>query len=537
MLNDIYSDFAFLDGHDSLIVTANKKGKYGIINLNRKVIIPNIYDGPPREIVSGVLQFPLREKKFLPWRKKNKIYYGALNLTGEKVIPFKYLFLDRYGSEYISATTSTEQLYYNLEGEKIEVPKNKRFIKNEHFTEVFIGNDQKEVFAINQKKAVIFKRTMYIDGYTIGPDTNNLLQILDKRGKLVVADSSYQFFTAKYGLIKICKVNNSGNCLGYGLINFKGRDVLPPNYPNLYDWNKEFAVCSDTTVNLRVGMIDLANNKKVLDFKHRKITLMGCGYSMADEFPGIKYYDPSIKEITPIESKQIVSKETRIVIDQSHIEHINEKLKQISTTDFMFMEDCSLGNLRPIKIEGIGTINNEYGKEPSTEIFQVSIREQDYRSFLIDRNGTVVSKGTYAAISTRNKDLIMVYERDTINNGIKTVMGAIDVSGKQIISPNYDKIITVLPEALIVIKYGVYGVISRSDEIIVPIKYSMVKYDDAGYFLLSKFSKWQVADKNGKVLTKKYDEILEVYPEGIFKVKLADQVFFIDDYGNEHIER
>lgn len=536
LFNEPYKDFAFLGDYDSLIITADKNGKYGMMNLEGEIIIPNIYEGPPKEELPGILVFPLRENVLSSRKKSKKIFYGAIDFSGKEIIPFEYLFLDRYGTDYIKATTMNEQVFFTLKGDKVEISKNAQFHKTEFFTEVFIGNNLREVYATNQKRPIVFKTATHSDDCVIGTDTNDAIQVLDKRGKHVLVNSSYKYQGVKNGLIKVCKFNQSGRCSGYGLINLKGDIVLPAIYANIFDWNLKYAVCSDTTVNLRVGMIDLSNNKKVLDFKHRIIKLMNCGYSIADEHPEVKLYNSSIEETAAITAKDIIPGKTRISIEQSFIEDARNRLRYKSGTDVPLMEECSATDRQAItSVNGLGLIKDKYGNLPSSDMFVVNIKEDNYKYFLIDKDGLAITEAKYSAVLYREKDLILIYEKDS--TGFRNYAGALNLEGKQVISSSYDKIEEVYPEMLIVAKHGVLGVVSREEETIIPIRYNSITYHPSGYYLLRKFSQWKVADKDGKVLTKKYDEILDVYPEGIFKVKLDDQEFFVDDKGKEYIER
>lgn len=537
--NNRYSDFAFLEGHKDLIVTADENGKYGLINLEGETLIPNKYEGPPEEVIPGILRFALKEKKFFPWKESKKINFGALNLSGEEIIPFKYLFIDKYGAGLIRAQTTNEQHIYTPGGERIEIPKNARYNKRESFTEIYLGNGKIEVYAQNKGKPVIFKRVIYSDGFALGEDTNNVFQILDKLGQLLRLNESYKFINAKYGLVRFCLTNEGGLCSGYGLLTLTGKEILPPVYAALNDWNEDYAICSDKEYNGNTGVVKLASRDTVLDFVHRKITLLNCSYFMADRDGETQFYDPSFKKVKPLELKDIIPGKTMVAVELSMIEKMeNEYTYKSDNRQAEFMRDCSSGSRQPMEANGLALVSNIYGQEPSDNILTVSKRSPAsyYNYFLTDKNGKALTTAKYTGGIQRKSDLVIVFERDTIGNGVKTVSGALDMRGRQVISSTYDEIKEVLPNSIIVKKHGVFGVISRNEKMIIPIRYNAITYNDKGYYLLKKFYDWQIADKQGNIITKKYDEILDVYEGGLFKVKLADQVFFVDQNGKEYRE-
>ena len=96
---------------------------------------------------------------------------------------------------------------------------------------------------------------------------------------------------------------------------------------------------------------------------------------------------------------------------------------------------------------------------------------------------------------------------DTIDGVQKSVMGLLDLDGKLQIPLTYDKIESIGPDHVVVQKYGLYGVVSRRNETILPIKYGYVRYD-SGYFLVRRFGKWGVIGREGKeIVPIRYDEI------------------------------
>lgn len=532
-----YGDFALLKGSDSLIVCANKEGLYGLINLRGEVIIPFSYLGPPTEVGSGILQFAKAESPLLPWKKPKKIYYGAINTKGEKIIPFKYLFIDPYGSDLIKAETFTEQHIYTFKGKRIDVPKNARYSSNNYFDQIYLQNGNIEVSPAGKKDRVLFKRVFYHETYALGEDTNSVFQILDNGGKLVKLDPAYKYQGVANSYLKFCKVNADGRCGLYGLMLLNGKIVLAPVYPAITEWNSQYAVCSDKEYNGQSGLLRLSNQDTALGFKYRFIKLMTCGFIRADLASEDIFYDANLNVVTPSTLSNLIPDQSKIAIDQS----IPGPLKSTYShktggESLMLLDNCSDDQRKPVLVEELSLLTDNYGKNPMANMIAVrgKGRYYDYTYFFINEDGLVLTPPKYSGVTHYINDLMLVVEKDTIGSGVKTVIGAIDFNGRQVISSNYDGIKDVLPQSIIVEKHGVEGVISRSEEVIIPIRYSSIQYKREGYYLLRKLNKWLIADEQGKIISAKYDGILEVYKDGIFKVQLADQVFFIDQSGKEY---
>jgi hypothetical protein len=155
------------------------------------------------------------------------------------------------------------------------------------------------------------------------------------------------------------------------------------------------------------------------------------------------------------------------------------------------------------------------------------------RNLLIDLYGKVISPFHYTAISYYEEGLIIVYGKDTIDGVAKSVMGLMNMEGKLQIPVVYDKIEKVGQHDIVVQRYGLYGVISRENEIIIPLKYNYVR-PVSDYYLLMKFGKWGIANRKGKMITAfDYDEIKLIEGEVGFQAKKGKEVILLDQKGVE----
>lgn len=520
-----YRDAALLKDYVDLIVVADENGKYGLMNLRGKSVIKPKYESPPKELNQGVLQFALRDK--------SNVSFGAINIQGKEIIPFEYLFVSKYGSDLLKAETVNDQHLYTLEGKRKELPSKEAYQINDHFSIVHGENDNSQVYVTGISEPFIFKNIRFYNDIAIGQNPNDVSLILDKSGKERRFSPDIKLHNLNEGYIHFTRSDTA-----HGVMSKSGEIVIPAIYPRIELWNNDYVIVGEKKYDGKKGLISMANGDTVLDLDYQAIHLMHCNFFKTYKDTGFIYFNPNLEMVKPVPSIDIIPGKTYLTFEKQTTNEAERKYgQQTQTTDFTFPFDCTVTERLPFKANGVDAITDNYGRNALPGILKVNVRDKyyNYMWFLIDMNGKVITKPEYSAITYHENDQIIIIQRDSIGTGVKSVAGIMDTKGNVIIKPQYDKIINILPHALIVQNYGVLGVVSKSGEEIIPSKYSHIKYDPAGFYLLAKFNKWQIADQKGHIITdKKYDEIIEVYPQSVFKVKLNDQIFFIDDNGKEY---
>ena len=110
--NGPFKEVNLLSGTSDKLVVANSSGKYGVMTLTGEVVIPMVYDGPPDHLLGTDLSF---------LKKKKEVFNsGVLSQDGIVIVPFKFLLISRYGTDYYQCeTVDREAAYYDRSGKLI----------------------------------------------------------------------------------------------------------------------------------------------------------------------------------------------------------------------------------------------------------------------------------------------------------------------------------------------------------------------------------------------------------------------------------
>lgn len=127
------------------------------------------------------------------------------------------------------------------------------------------------------------------------------------------------------------------------------------------------------------------------------------------------------------------------------------------------------------------------------------------------------------------------YEADILKVQKQGKYGLIDLTGKELVTPIYDEIKSLIgiKNIVITIKDGKKGIINNIGATIAPNEYEEVsalgeKYEN-GFIVKTKEGKYGVISSNGqKVLDAKYDEIKNIYGNNMYVVKEGTKLKIID---------
>lgn len=209
--------------------------------------------------------------------------YGILSLKDNRlVVPLEYSSMECVNSDRIAVKKDGKMGFIN-KNNKVIIP----FIYDE--VRCFVGDKcmvkirgKASVIDINNKALIPFE----YDEVVVLPDAENIYQVsLD--GKYGLTDASNNRLTEiKYD--KIISYNNGYRKVmengKYGLINEKGKEIVPCRYGNLYTFDEKDRL--RVFLDGKWGIINL-KNELIIPFKYRKISKSD--YKDTNEYSKSKY--------------------------------------------------------------------------------------------------------------------------------------------------------------------------------------------------------------------------------------------------------
>ena len=219
-------------------------------------------------------------------------------------------------------------------------------------------------------------------------------------------------------------------------------------------------------------------------------------------------------------------------------------------------------------IKGVLTKNKEQGKIASKDYFAAF---KDNKWGVIDETGSVIidpsysemiivpnskndvflctydvdyTTGTYKtkALNSKNEEIFkdydkieaiqnkdekdnLWYEDDVLKVEKNGKYGIIDLSGKELLSCEYDQIsaLSGIKNALKILKDGKYGIVDDEGKVILKTEYADItnlgKDNKSGYIVKNTEGKYGIVDFSGNIiLDMKYDEIAKVYIKKIINM-------------------
>ena len=234
-------------------------------------------------------------------------------------------------------------------------------------------------------------------------------------------------------------------------------------------------------------------------------------------------------------------------------------------------------------IKGVLTKNKEQGKIASKDYFAAF---KDNKWGVIDETGSVIidpsysemiivpnskndvflctydvdyTTGTYKtkALNSKNEEIFkdydkieaiqnkdekdnLWYEDDVLKVEKNGKYGIIDLSGKELLSCEYDQIsaLSGIKNALKILKDGKYGIVDDEGKVILKTEYADItnlgKDNKSGYIVKNTEGKYGIVDFSGNIiLDMKYDEIAKVYGNDYYVVKKSGKQILVKKDGTE----
>lgn len=134
-------------------------------------------------------------------------------------------------------------------------------------------------------------------------------------------------------------------------------------------------------------------------------------------------------------------------------------------------------------------------------------------------------------------------EKDILKVQKNGKYGLIDIDGKEILSPQFDKIDTLkgLENSILVQKDGQYGLVNKSGATIIDTKYSKIKKFDNdykhGYITVDSNNKYGLVSYAGsQILDNKYERIDQIYGENYYVIEEQGKQKLINANGEQIIQ-
>ena len=395
----------------------------------------------------------------------------------------------------------------------------------------------KKVYVRESREIFSLKNIEYHDGMMTGYDSLEVFSMISPKGKVFHLDSDQKLVRIDEEKILICTVDKNQECKKEVLLDQDLNVLIPAEFDHIIDWDGERVVVQPNRREEIYSLYQLGENPGLLLEGKERIELYDHGWLRVYENDKWQFLDasfepraidyPAINKLTekyvaiPLRYIRRLREQNTLSFDPEKYARINPQLTF------------------PLEVNEAQNLRDKYGRNqlPERVIVRTPYQNAGPRTLLMDLYGKVLSVLDYNTISYYEEGLITVYGHDTIDGVQKSVMGLLDMDGNLQIPLIYDKIESVGPDHIVVQLYGLYGVVSRENEPILPIKYGYVRYT-SGYFLIQRFGKWGVMGRGGKeIVAPEYDEIRMQEGDIGFEGKRGKETVLLDLEGNVVGER
>lgn len=516
-LSDNYYSNRYLYSSPNLLSLENKKtGRFGLYDVSKKKIILS-------PIYSFIYAVGERKNHFFVVKKSKK--YALANENERFIIPFE-----------CDSITST---YDN------------KFV-------IYKGKDKKHFQIIDTTGKLVLP-----DMFEEMEYKSNFIQ-LKKEGKMYYYTYTWKSIPSKYSLVGGNKIDaknyfvatNAEKDTLYGLIDDKGRVIIPQEYDNIFQRN----IMGDELVQVQKGEKWGIYHLKlglIAPIQYDNIRLFYQKFLLAQSNQGFDVYTLSGKKVTPMPCQEVgASPKEAIKAKQNEkwgiidttgrtlIPFEYEAISEMFDNHVIAQKNAKCGFLSSENIwlippiyEGMEMLDNGFLKI-----------KKDCKYLLANKQGKELTMANYDNITPLYAHGIYVGQetlKDSNFIASKNVFfslfaaqkgnfqGVIDSSGKEI-SPFIYTYIKPERTFLIVITENLYGVMNYKHENIIPIIYKRVDWNPYinAFIVTNEKGKMGVMDKNGKEIAATiYDKI--ACGKHFFEGMKDEEAFYFDEKGNK----
>ena len=506
------------------ITIQNKLGNYAIINQGGTFITPYKFASPP----SHLFHYDLMVTE----KKGNLFYSGVINELGHQIIPNNYLFIKKIERTYYRCQDITNTVwYYDFLGKEVYkggveeiyfVDTNAIVVKNDTNQKLILKSNQAEFYAEEWKNTGTFYYATLNTNQTQFVFTDGRSDI--KEGKWWFGPISNEAYLTK-------------GPNGFGLSNTSGQLILDPIYERIYAWNTEMAVVTlnqngkhKSIINLKSTKVIFSGTYDLIDFLpcHQFITIKGDYGSILDH----NFETVDLKNSSNI-THYFIPSDTKVKLKRSFFYKSNKKYITSSSPE---NPNCDAIHISTKKLDNYEMLADNYGNNPIPDRVKVRTRtEHGQRMGLLDFEGKIIIPLNYAVISSHQNGFIPVAISDTVNGETKRIWGILDLNGKKVIVPTYDRIDRIHQGVALTVNNGLYSMLNLQSKKEIATGYSHIRHFENNLFLVTINQNYGLLNLKGEVIAKPiYEQINYLKKDNIYIAKRNGITFRLDVYGNEY---
>lgn len=538
----------------SLIVARNSKGKYGIINSHGKVRLKFQYDLAPEHLGSYLIvgnKSAIGEKQV-----------GLVDSVFEEILPVRYSKISLLEKQYIvghllkgdyTLMNQNRSELYRGEGEPIKM--------YNHFI-LLRKNDEFGVYARDVKKSFLYKGQFYYhvwdeQGLAVFNDHYaSVTYFISSNGETNTVDG-YTVYTnetfSKYFAVSFPDLQEKGG-KKFGMIDRTGKFILPMQYDNIASWNDTYcsagtSMQSEKRRTTNYSLIEIATGKDALGRTCEDIQLFPLGGIALKENGVYHLYDVNLK---PQDNRDYISVSPRggdlLFRDRPNATLYPVKLKMTTNVAVDYSRGYVDGNcnivLEPI-YRNVVEVKDNYNEAVQFHRLVGDIYDSTfpypvyYRSVLLDEHGKRLTAREYSGVVPHaSHNLITVLQTVQYEDEWRSFEGLMDTMGRIVIPPAYDEITDVREENFFQLRLnGKSTFADLSGKVMTPLEYGYVQAGPGNALISIKNGKAGILSKSGEILLPfLYDQINpEIFQhQTLYKVTRDKIEFYVDRDGTEY---
>lgn len=536
-----------------IFVVGSTSGKVAILKDDGSFSVPFIYDFAPIHLNDDFYKIRVL---------KNKVpHFGVTDKNFKEVIPPLYHELGRLSYNHFYAR--------NMDGTNFIFDKEGKLIlttKKQHLPDHILKNfyhynvlDDLEYYATKNTGDSLFSYDFSI--------------VLDEEGVLVASSnkSDIMFFSngkqLEFKKINISRLSDkdylkirikddrSGkiNPKSAGLIDLNGKKILDQDYYDIVNANKNYAIVVSLTEDKnkkriqKQGIVNLKTKKVVVPINYDRIQLVGDDYYALWEKSGYIIYDNKGKRINDSSYADIRRNDQLLqqfpIGKYSVVTRYQLKTPQQAARTYYGIIDHQGKEVLATIYHSIGMLRNNHNHYTGNNIrYLISIYDPDYpneaKTALMNSDFKILTKFEYHNITGYNKNEISIHCFKNVDSKRVMRSGLMDLNGKIILAPEYDRIEVSNEHGFIVRMDNNIGFINRYGKIIVPMEFSMMHFSkDKNLFVIKDRKYGLYSVKGDLILSPIYESISDAfYEDELFLVKKDNIIFYTDSDGKEYKE-
>lgn len=525
-----FMDLNLMKKHTDTLIVANQSGLYGLMDKKGKILIPLKYAQVPEHLFGDDL--------LTMQQKKDNYFTGVVRTDNKILVPFKYLFVQKYGDQLYKCETIDREtyVYYDRNGKQIYKHKKgvNRLNSFDSLSMIILKENEQELTFRSTGKKYTAQRWIANASCYFGTNKDKNTVVIYRNGRSFIQKGEWRLRTFEKEMLHAVSADNKSHALW----RTDGTVVYLASGARILNWTDRWAVITNPSDNRTQVLIDLRNGNRALPTTHDQIELMSCNYVQVKDGDQSVLYDDQLDPITPDQYANgtttyfILSEEELKKLDRIYLNELGRHMKDDITSE----KDCNHRMMSLDNVTGIGFIMNPYGDEPLPNRLRINIREENvYKVGILDFQGKVIVPPLYNGLNYHYDGLIPFSVTDTLDYGRKAIWGIMDADGKILLEPRYSKIDVIEGNRATVSDKGLFHLIDINTKETLISGYEYIQKDEYGYYHVKRFGLHGIVDDHGNVLVPlKYTEIHRKMDDGgLYKAFRNREGFYVDLNGNE----